>query len=87
MGYPVESGGEQGAGAQAFGYRGLEYATAAQRAVEGAAERLRASLPEGDPRHPRFIDAVIADARLTAAYRGNDTSSRRGSTARSRCCV
>jgi serine O-acetyltransferase len=44
--------------------------TAPESAIAGVIERLRESMPEGDARHPNFVDSVIADARVAAAFRG-----------------
>ena len=38
--------------------------------VQTAAEQLKADLDEVRSRQPRFLEALLADARVTAAYRG-----------------
>lgn len=38
--------------------------------AQSAMESQRASLPEVHSRHPRFVEALVADARVAAAYRG-----------------
>jgi serine O-acetyltransferase len=48
----------------------VEKTTAPQSAIESVIERLRAGLPEGDAEHPDFVDTLLADARVAAAYRG-----------------
>jgi serine O-acetyltransferase len=49
--------------------RAVETSTTPPSTIENVIERLRASLPEGDEAHPNFIDALVADARVAAAYR------------------